>query len=183
MKKVGQVMVPLEKYAVVSEDSNLRDAILSLREAQKNLPQGREPCRAVLVSNKNGKIVGKIDQFVFVKHLGSSTSVAGQISQLDRYGVHSDSISSVIENIRFLQEGYLNLCRKARSIRAKEVMQPVTQSISENAPLQEAIEKMGNWQAISMLVTQGGSVVGILRLSDVFQELAEEVVRLNDECD
>jgi predicted transcriptional regulator len=127
--------------------------------------------------------VGKIDQFVFVKHLGSRPSITGEISQLDRYGVHSDSISSLIQNVRFLQESYLNLCRKARSIRARDVMQPITESISEDAPLQDAIDKMGHWQAISILVTRQNSVVGILRLSDVYHQIAEEVVRQDQECD
>ena len=61
-------------------------------------------------------------------------------------------------------------------------MQPVTESIHEDTTLQEVIEKISEWQVISVLVTRGNQVVGIIRLSDIFQELAEEVVRQSDEC-
>jgi hypothetical protein len=51
-------------------------------------------------------------------------------------------------------------------------MIPVTESIDENALLTEAIHRIVLWQTLSILVTRGGEVVGILRLSDLFDEIS-----------
>jgi len=54
----------------------------------------------------------------------------------------------------------------------KNVMHSVVENIDEEASLAEAIHKMIMWQTLSILVRRKGDVVGILRLSDLYTELA-----------
>ncbi|MFZ5981745.1 MAG: CBS domain-containing protein, partial [Candidatus Zixiibacteriota bacterium] len=83
-------------------------------------------------------------------------------------------------NFRFFQEDLCDLCKRARNINVVDVMRPVTESIDENASLSEAIHKMVMWSTLSVLVTRGNDVVGLLRLSDVFQAVADY---MKNECD
>ena len=46
---VKDLMVPLDEYATVSENTNVLDAIHALEEAQKAFDPNRYPHRAVLV--------------------------------------------------------------------------------------------------------------------------------------
>jgi len=61
-------------------------------------------------------------------------------------------------------------------------MVPVRESIDETAELMEAIQGMVDSHAQSMLIMWEGKVVGILRLSDVFEVIAG-IIRTGDVCD
>ena len=54
-------------------------------------------------------------------------------------------------------------------------MRPVTESIDENASLCEAIHKIVILQTLSILVKRGREVIGLLRLSDLFDEIARQM--------
>ena len=59
---VRDLMVPLEEYATVPEEATLFEAVMALEQAQERLDRNRYKYlhRAVLVYDKNKKIVGKI---------------------------------------------------------------------------------------------------------------------------
>lgn len=55
-------------------------------------------------------------------------------------------------------------------------MRPIKESVDEDAPITEAIHKMIMWQAMRVLVTRGEKeVIGVLRLSDLYSEVAERM--------
>jgi predicted transcriptional regulator len=80
-----------------------------------------------------------------------------------------------MEHYRFFQEDLRDLCSRSSRLLVKEVMRPVQQSIDENAALPEAIHKIVMWQTLFILVTRGAEVVGLLRLSDLFDAIAAEL--------
>ena len=108
--------------------------------------------------------------------LGAGFSTPKTHEEMDRAGLSPDSISTVMSHMRFFQEDLGNLQQRAKSIRACDVMHPVGDSIDETAPLQDAIESFGAGQTLSILVKRGREVVGVLRLSDLFQEIATQVL-------
>jgi hypothetical protein len=67
------------------------------------------------------------------------------------------------------------MVREADRIRAQDVMVPVDVSIDEGATLEEAVYALTIRWTQSILVTRSGEVVGILRLSDVFQEVTSHI--------
>lgn len=172
-KRVKDLMVPLDHYGLVSQDDTLLDAVLKLEEAQKKRDRRRQPFRAVLVVDDKGKVIGKLGQLAFLKALEPQRNVLGDMSKLANAGVSEQFISSVMSHYRFFQEDLTSLCNRARNIKVKEVMHPVAESIDENASMGEAISKIIMWQTLSVLVTRGKEVIGLLRLSDLCQEVAE----------
>ena len=174
-KLVKDLMVPLELYPVVSEESTLLDAVLKFEEVQKRRIRTRQPYRAVLVVDRNNKVVGKLGQLGFLKALEPQRNILGDMGKLAVAGVSSEFISSMMSHYRFFQDSLSDLCLRARHIKVKNVMQPVTDSIDENATMGEAIYKIVALQSLSILVTRGEEIVGLLRLSDLCQEIAEEM--------
>jgi CBS domain-containing protein len=174
-RQVKDLMVSLDQCPVVPEDATLREAVLALEEAQKNLPPGRQPYRAVLVVDDKKRIAGKIGQLAVLTALEPRYSVIGDLESLSAAGVSEEFVSSMMEHYRFFQEDLRHLCSRTSRILVKEVMRPVKQSIDENATLPEAIHKMVIWQTLSILVTRGEEVVGLLRLSDLFDAIAVEL--------
>ena len=179
-RTVRDLMVPLKDYARVSENSTVLEAILALRKARDNQPEGRDPFKAVLVVDKDERVVGKVGQFGLVHALGAVYSSWVDVEELDRMGVSQDSISSIKRHHLYFQESLTELCSRVRSVAVKEIMQPVAESLDVNASLHEAINKITRWQTLSLLVTSEGSVVGILRLADVYHEICEEMISHQD---
>jgi CBS-domain-containing membrane protein len=58
----------------------------------------------------------------------------------------------------------------------RDVMVPVDVCIDEGASLEEAVHALSARWTQSILVTCAGEIVGILLLSDVFEEMAAQVV-------
>ncbi len=178
-KRVKDLMVPLDQYAVVSQDATLFDAVRALEQAHESLPAGRQPYRAVLVIDEKKRIVGKIGQLAFLTALEPRYSIVGDLESLARAGVSDEFVSSMMEHYRFFQDDLTDLCARAKGLSVKDVMHPVTESIDENATLAEAIHKIIVWQTLSILVTRGPDMVGLLRLSDLFDEITAQMKATN----
>ncbi|MFH1572993.1 MAG: CBS domain-containing protein [Acidobacteriota bacterium] len=174
-ERVKDLMVPIDQCAVVDRTATLYDAIIALDEAQKKLPPGRQPYRAVLVIDEKKNVVGKIGQLAFLKALEPKYNVVGDLEKLARAGVSSELISSMMDHYRLFQDNLSDLCRRSSSMKVQDVMHPVTEGIDENAPLSEAIHQLVVGQTLSVLVTRGGKIAGLLRLSDLFDVMAEYV--------
>ena len=180
-KRVRDLMVTLEEYPVVSPEMSMLDAIVALNEAQKRRASGRQPYRAVLVKDVSGRIIGKLGQFAFLKALEPKYSLLGDFEKLRNAGVSEDLISAMLGHYRFFEESLLDICDRGRSIRVKEAMSPIEESIDESATLAEAINKIVIFQQLSILVTRGGKAVGLLRLSDLCDEIARQMSRQADQ--
>jgi CBS domain-containing protein len=175
-KRVKDLMVPLEEYAVVPDTATMLDALEALEKSQTKLPPGKQHHRAVLIVDNNRKVIGKIGHLGFLRALEPKYSILGDMGKLSRVGLEPKFISSMMENFRFFEENLTDLCQRACHIKVVDVMRPVEENIDENATINEAIHKLVMWQTLSLLVTREGNgkeVIGLLRLSDVFEEITE----------
>jgi CBS domain-containing protein len=177
-KRVKDLMLALSEYAVVPEDTTFREALRILDEAQRELPPGRQPHRAVLVVDQAGKVVGKAGQLAFLKALEPKYDALGDLGTLARAGLTREFVTSIMENMRFWQDSLSINCRRAGALKIKDFMVPTTECIDEDAPLTEAIHRIVVGQTLSLLATRHGEVVGILRLSDLFDEIANHMAEL-----
>jgi len=182
-KCVKDLMVPLDNYGLVSQEATLLDAVLELDKAQKKRDRRRQPFRSVLIVDENKKVIGKLGQLAFLKAIEPQRNILGDMSKLTNAGVSEQFLSSVMNHYQFFQEDLSGLCLQARRIRVKDVMHPITERIDENASLGEAISKIIMWQTLSIIVTRNGEVIGLLRLSDLCQEVAEHMKSLSNEND
>ncbi|RJP73484.1 MAG: CBS domain-containing protein [Candidatus Zixiibacteriota bacterium] len=172
---VKELMLPLDEYAVVHQEDTLLDAVLALEKSQSKLPPGLEPHRAVLVVDAQNRIVGKLGHLAFLKALEPKYSSVGDLGVLSQVGLSTEFIQSMMENMNLWKDSLEDVCRRARTTRVREVMRPVTESVDENATLGEALHKIIVWQTLSLLVTRRNEVVGILRLSDLYREVANRI--------
>jgi len=175
-KYVIDVMLPLEEYALVSEEATLYDAFITLEEAQHKVPEGRQKHRAVLVRNKDNEIIGKLGHLGFLKALEPGYKDLGQLDIVSKAGLTKDFITSMMKNFELLQDDLDEIRRRTKTIKIKEVMRPMTEHVDVNDTINEAIHKIIMWQVLSCLVTKGDKVVGILRLSDLFDEVSKNIL-------
>jgi CBS domain-containing protein len=170
-KLVKDLMIPVSEYATVHQDATLVEAIETLEKARQKNSNGKEQIRAVLVVDNNQKIIGKIGHLAFVQALEPKYGTVKDIDKLAAANLSPEFIESIMDHFNLWQDSFYDVCQKAQSIKAKDAMRTVTESIDENTSLIEAMHKIIMWQSLSILVTRKDDIVGILRLSDIFNEI------------
>ena len=179
---VKELMVPLDEYATISENATLYEAIQTLERAQEELDETKYKFkhRAILIYDKDKKIVGKLSQFDALKALEPKYLDMGDIQIMSRTGFSPDFLKDMVEKHAFWSETPEQLCRKAMNREVKEFMHTPTEGefIKEDAHMREAVHLLVMGQHHSLLVTRDGEIIGILRLVDVlmfFHQLMRQV--------
>ncbi len=168
-------MVPLEEYATVSETATLREAILALEKAQMTLDPSRHKHRAILVLDESGKVVSKITMKHILIALEPNYGKVEGTGVLERSGFSPDLIRSMLENNALWTEPLQFFSERAAKLKVGDIIHAPSEDeyIDENATLGEAIHQMIVYPYLSLLVTAGDKVLGILRLSDVFTKVCD----------
>lgn len=174
---VKDLMVPLEEYATVPEDATLFEAILALEHAQEMLDRKRYLYlhRAVLVYDKDKKIIGKISQLDALRALEPKYEDMGDVGRLSRSGFSPRFLKSLLRQGALWDSPLKDICTKAANFKVKSFMYTPTEGeyIAESASLDEAIHQLVMGHHQSLLVTRGEEkeIVGVLRLTDVFAQV------------
>ena len=167
------IMVPLEEYATVSEDANIIEAITALEDAQEAFDPNRYPHRAVLVLDKENRVVGKLSQHDIIQALEPkyAESKAHKKGALEHLGFGREFIESVSLQYSDWDKPLQNLYKKALEQKAKSFMYKPTEGeyINVSATMDETIHQLIIGKHHSLLVTDGSVIVGIVRLTDVFE--------------
>lgn len=177
---VKDLMVPLSDYATVSEDATLHDAVLSLEKTLEEFKKSPDRHRAVLVLDKNNKVIGKLSQLDVLRALEPKYDQVGENKPLSsfalsRFGFSSQFLRSMIDQFKLWQEPLGEICEKAGKEKVKKFMYTPTEGeyVDITANLNTAIHQLVMGHHQSLLVTQGEKkdIIGILRLTDVFRSI------------
>jgi len=181
--KVKDLMVPLEEYATVPVDASLFDAVMALEKAQEELDRTRHHYlhRAVLVLDKEKKVIGKISQMDAIKGLEPKYRDMGDPHALSKAGFSADFLRSMLQQYSLWDQPLSDLCRKASEIRVVDFMHTPAEGeyIREESSLEEAIHLLVAGRYHSLLVTRGNDIIGILKLTDVFNEIFQRMKTCN----
>lgn len=180
--QVKNIMVPLSRYAVISEESTIFEAFLALEKAQETFDRNHYPHRAILVKDHTGHIVGKLGQLDLLQALEPKyLDMGSDFPGMAKYGFSRQFLKSVIETYQMFDNPLDDLCKKAGMESAGKYMHRPTEGeyIDETDTLDQAIHMLIMGRHQSLLVTREKDIVGILRLSDVFST----VFNLMKSCD
>lgn len=170
-KSVKDVMISVNDYAKVKENDSLLDAIIALKKSQEKVPKNLHPFRAVLIVNKKNEIVGKLGHLALLKALEPKYDRSKDMNKLSQANLSSDFIDSMMGHFSLWDDDFFDACTRAKSINVKEVMKTVDERIDENETLLRAMHKIIMWQSLSLLVAKGNDITGIIRLSDIYNEV------------
>jgi CBS domain containing-hemolysin-like protein len=183
---VKDLMVPISEYATVSEQATLFEAVMALEKAQEQYQQSQYSHRAVLIMDKNQRVIGKLSQMDFLCALEPSDANLDQIRKFKRYGFTRKAVALQQEEYLKNSPPILDVYSKAAKLNVTDFMQRPTEGeyVDENASLDMALHQLTAGSNLSLLVTKGEHIVGVLRLSDVFaavfHAMKESETRLSD---
>jgi CBS domain-containing protein len=170
--KVNELMVPLSEYATVSEDATLHEAVLALEKAQEKFEDKhtRYRHRAILILDKDQKVVGKLSQLDVLKALEPKYRDMLEGKGSHRFGFSKKFMQSMLQEYNLFANPLEDICRKAGEKNVKEFMYTPDEGeyVAEDASLDQAIHQLVMGHHQSLLVTRAEKIVGVLRLTDVF---------------
>jgi CBS domain-containing protein len=172
-KRVRDIMLPLADYATIRSGCSIREALVALNKAQLGLTCDRHQHRAVLVLDPAGNVVGKLTHWAILRSLEPEPLREADEETLGRAGLSSEFIGRLKREVQASAMSLRRMCRAAGRVRVEDAMVPVSESIDQEAPLTAAIEAMVASREQSMLVRREGRAVGVLRLADLFEDVAD----------
>ena len=175
-------MVPLAQYATVSEDATLVEAVRTLEQAQRAFDKERYRHRAVLVLDREGRLVGKLSQHDVLRALEPNYCSVSGLDSVSRFGLSPQYLESIARQHGLWSTPLEGLCRSSTRLRVKEIMHAPDQGeyIEEDSPVTKALHHLVMGCHHSLLVTdKQHEIVGVLRLTDVFSLVCQTL----QDCD
>jgi len=159
-KKVAEIMIPIEDYSSVSVNSTVKEAITILKKSFCDLDTGEcHGHRSALIFDDDNKLVGILNfralllaiEPRFLKYEGGPS---------------------------LYKEGFFSQrAREEAERKVGEIMQPVEFiTVDAGDAILKAIHLMLKHKLGALPVTREGMVVGMVRINEVFNEIAKSVV-------
>jgi CBS domain containing-hemolysin-like protein len=179
---VRDLMVPKGEYATISANDTLGDAALALQDAQlreQELDPNRHRDRALLVIDDRDRVIGKLSMLNVLQGLspryekmrgfGASSKAAA------RHGSARSLIDSMEKDIGLWNKPLSNLVEKASTVTVRHLIREFVEgeTVDAEAPLDRAVHQLIVGRFQSLLVTSNGDIVGILRLTDIYEEISK----------
>ena len=173
-KTVKDLMVSLSDYATVYKDEALFEALMALEKAHEKLDPSEHQHRAILILDKEDRVVGKLSQWDILKSLEPKYGKIDDLEKISRTGFSPDFLKSMLTQHALWNKPLIDVCRAGGKIKVKHVMYKPTEgeNIKVNATLGEAMNQLVVGQFLSLLVVDDEkNIIGILKLIDVFDEV------------
>jgi len=162
-KKVKDLMIPLEDYPHIPYWFTLRQAIAIVRESAIKFEGTFEP-RAVLVFDEKYQLMGML-------------TLRDIIKGLEPRFLHETPLVKADPSLAVLMGDLFGPGLKEQSQKpVSEVMSPIKVSVEGTAPIAKALFLMIKENVGLMPVVQDNKVAGMIRLSDLFNEVSQLVL-------
>ena len=180
METVKDLMVPVAEYATVHEDQTLGEAVITLakvREKRRMRGEDYRP-RGLLVLGQENRVVGKLSQMDIIMDLEPryrTTTGSEALAHTATAGLSPALLKSMMEWYSLWDESFEQRCQKVLNMKAKDCMHLPRKDeyVGEEEPLEVAIHQMVMGRHQHLLVTKDREIVGILRLTDLFERVAD----------
>lgn len=168
--KVKDLMVPLSEYATVPVGSTLYEAIQALEQAQEEFDHTKYRHRGMLILDENQRVVGKLNHMDALRAIEPREKKINGINELTQFGFSNKFVGDLRKQERLKAAPLSDLCKKTLEMKVEDFMRTTSEdeTIDQDASLDIAIHQLVLGNHLSLLVTQGKKVIGILRLTDVF---------------
>jgi CBS domain-containing protein len=162
-KKVKEFMIPLEDYPHIPYWFTLRQAMAIVREASIKFEGSFEP-RAVLVFDEKYQLMGML-------------TLRDIIKGLEPRFLHETAFIKADPNLAVLMGDMFGPGLKEQSQKpVSEVMSPIRVTVNADDPISKALFLMIKEKVGMMPVIQQSKVVGMIRLSELFNEVSKLVL-------
>jgi CBS domain-containing protein len=163
VKKVKELMIPLEDYPHIPYWFTIRQAMAIVREAAVKFEGSFEP-RALLVFDEKYQLMGML-------------TLRDIIKGLEPRFLHETALIKADPSLAVLMGDLFGPgMREASQKPVSDVMSPIRINVDGDDPIAKAVFLMIKEDVGLMPVIQAGRVAGMIRLSDLFTEISKLVL-------
>lgn len=161
--KVKELMVSVDEYATVGADASLSDVAAVLAGSNH---------RDVFVINGEGNLVGVINMTDILMALEPNYKKLSR-KELDTDILSSRYVADLFKNYGLWSDPLTDLCKNGVDLKAETVMYVPDEGeyINEDDDLAQGFHRYIAGVHQPVLVRSNGTIVGVLRLSDLFNEV------------
>lgn len=175
--KVEDLMVPVGKFPMISQEVTFAEAVLALDKAQEEFAAGKREQRILLVVDQENRVVGKLTPIDVIRGLEPNygklvdTHASAFVSNFDYV------ISTMREQMQQMSAPWDDLCVKAKDVRVREFLRKPGpgQVVQTGDSLNEALHRFILGGHDSLFVTDGQKLVGVIRFSDVYRQILGKI--------
>lgn len=155
MKTVREIMIPLDTYPRISENSDIKEAVAALRAFFQNSGREWRGFHLLVVCDSQGNPVGLLTMRSLLIALG---------------------IKALAKDIWLKTETwswyFINRLQQEGGIKVREIMRPIAAvAVDAGESVSKAASLFAAHRVNSLPVTEKGRIIGVLRTIDVFREI------------
>jgi len=170
-RRVGEIMIPIERFPSVTDSSTLKDAIRVIEEAQLEVDRKKSLPRVLLVFDAIGVMVGYVRRRDIMRGLEPQSYVPRPLDYRKKpFEVGLDPNLSELTYDRVVKSIVQQADRPIT-----DVMRPNDILIDADDHCVKAMYEMVAYDLSHLPVISKGELVGVVRSVDVFHELAQLV--------
>lgn len=175
--KVRDLMSSFEGYPRVAQDASVWEALVALDEGRKRLDAKGHRFMAVLVCDSSGRIIGKLNRMDILTCLEPGYFTNDELKKVSRFGLTPEFLHSTLDDYDLWKSPLTDICRKSYNKKVGELVanQSPTGFIDANATLSQAVHQLIMSRCQALIVSSQGDYIGLLRLVDVFDEVAAQM--------
>ncbi len=174
---VKDYMVPVAEFPLIAETATLAEGVLALDKVHEEYLAGRREQRILLVCDSGNKVVGKLSPIDVMRGLepdydkvmdGSTSPLMGNVGYV---------IDSMKNTATLWAKPLDDMCVTAQGVAIRDVVSRPTKSqvIGQDDSINTAFHRFVMFRHDSLFVMDGKKLVGLLRFSDVYREVADKM--------
>jgi predicted transcriptional regulator len=170
---VRDIMLPLSAFPCMKESSTVQEAIQQLRSF---CPIGSGgPCgfSELMVLDDNGGLIGRVTQQGILRVLFSTLLDSADIKGFDGKTAEYSDLSTLLNGV-MIKEGVNHLNSPLTKVIEKGI-----RVLSATSDLVHAMAVMVICKETVLPVEENGTLVGVVKLSEVFGALGDKLISLN----
>ena len=180
-RQIKEIMLPISDYVTIHEDASMAEAIQSLESENKRYGDSPYRHQSLVVTNREKHVVGRLSQVDIMRAMEPRYCKLGNEHWLSRSVLSKEVLVTLRESFKLWEQPLETLCSELSHLKVKDFMQVPTEGefVDENDTFNIACHRIVMGRHHSLLVTKNKEIVGILRSTDLFNDLYDVMV----ECD
>jgi CBS domain-containing protein len=173
--KVKDLMVRISEYASIHKNANIKEAIRSIESETNYYNKGPYRHHSLIVIDDNNDVVGLLSQIDIIRALEPRYNMLGDERWFSRSGLSREVLNTLFDSYKLWEQPLEMMYKAMGEMKVEDFMQETTEGefVSENDSIYDACHRVIMGRHRSLLVTRNRKIVGILRLTDLFNSLCD----------
>ena len=169
---VRDIIIPLDHYPHLNENQSLLEAIQAFMSFRAGQDERIQYGKLLVVNDKN-QLVGKLSLVDIIHGIAPRLMDATNVGEFEGKDGEYPNLAFLYEDATFSD------CKKNQEKSIKPLLKAIDFSIPADTHILKALVMMSNRNDYNVPVTDEGSIIGMLRLEEIFNTMCNTYCDIN----